>query len=415
MEGRLREGRPPILDLHPDITEYVVDAITNVRAAHGTINSLIIRSFFRGYINAKYPQLLRQQSFSRRWCRKWLALTLPWSYKRGTTSGQKMPIDWEQQCQDMVKRVSAKAAQYNILHPCFIINWDQTGVHLMKASNATYADIKDKQVPMIGQDEKRQITAVVTSSLAGDLLPLQLIFTGQDANKKQQKAVPTLNVVTTARTRDWHLTQTKNHWSSLESMKDFIRAIINPYVAAKGREHGVHVPHCVLLLDCWSVHTSKAFRDWMARSYPRYHLVYVPAGCTGKAQPADVGLQRPFKHAITNAFTNWLSDQIHYTVKGGKAPSEVKIDTRLSTLKPLLVDWTWHSWIKLRDKKELIIDTWAKCGLAEVLVAAQQVEAMRYIMAQPEQVLGVEEDAQIMDSEDEDGDEDEEEEEAGTD
>ena len=33
----------------------------------------------------------------------------------------------------------------------------------------------------------------------------------------------------------------------------------------------------------------------MAEGYPSYHLVFIPADCTRKAQPADVGLQRPFK------------------------------------------------------------------------------------------------------------------------
>ncbi len=383
-----RSGRPGFLSQYPDIGEYVIEAITNIRAAHGTINSLIINSLFRAYVKAKYPNRFKRRSFGRGWCRKWLARTLPWTYKRGTTSGQKLPLDWEEQCEGMVKRVSAKAAQHNILHPSFIINWDQTAVLLMSANNSTYSHVKEKQVPMIGQDEKRQITAVVTSTLDGDLLPLQLIFKGQDKNKKQQKAVPSLNSITTRRTAGWHLTQTENHWSSLESMKDFIRIIIHPYIQAKGRQHNVTVPHCVLLLDCWSVHTSKEFRDWMTTCYPRYHLVYVPAGCTGKAQPADVGLQRPFKHTIKSAFTYWLTDEIHHTIKGGKAPSEVKINTSIVTLKPLLVDWTWQSWYKLKGKRDVIRQGWERCGLGKVLDKAQQAEAMRYCLNEPVQAVG---------------------------
>ena len=89
----------------------------------------------------------------------------------------------------MGKRVAAAAAKYNITQPCFIINWDQTAVLLQQASAYTMADCKLKQVPMTGKEEKRQITAVVASTLGGDLLPLQLVFTGQDKNKAQQKAV----------------------------------------------------------------------------------------------------------------------------------------------------------------------------------------------------------------------------------
>src|SRR5579862_6661325 len=109
----------------------------------------------------------------------------------------------------------------------------------MPAPKHTYHHVKDKQVPIVGQEEKRQITAVVASTLEGGLLPLQLIFKGQDKNKKERKAVPSLGEVDTKRTRNWHLTQTYNHWSTLESMKDYIRLIIHPWVQAKAREHKV--------------------------------------------------------------------------------------------------------------------------------------------------------------------------------
>jgi hypothetical protein len=394
-----RTGRPSVLTEHPEVEEYVIDAIVNIRAASGTINSIVISSFFRGFIAAKCPDLMKECSFSRRWCRKWFAHHFSWTYKKATTSGQKLPVDWEEKVARMVKRVSGTAAQHNIVHPCFIINWDQTGVVLMQASKYTYHDIKSKQVPVAGQDDKRQITAVVASTLDGDLLPLQLIFKGQDRNKQQQKAVPALGEVDTKRTRGWHLTQTNNHWSSLDSMKDYIRGIVRPWVEQKGKELGVVSPHCVLLLDCWSVHKSKEFITWMAKAYPRYHLVFVPAGCTGKAQPADVGLQRPFKCGIVNAFTSWMSNEIHLLVKGGAAPAEVKVDTGLVKLKPWLVRWTWQSWDKLRRNRDMIKQGWDRCGLSQVLDKAQQVEAMRFCISQPAEadVLGEEEEDACVD------------------
>ena len=80
-------------------------------------------------------------------------------------------------------------------------------------------------MPVVGLEEKRQITAVVAGALSGELLPLQLLFAGQDRDKKKQRAVPTLDPVTHAHVLEegWHLSQTHNHWSTLESMKDYIR------------------------------------------------------------------------------------------------------------------------------------------------------------------------------------------------
>jgi hypothetical protein len=47
----------------------------------------------------------------------------------------------------------------------------------------------------------------------------------------------------------------------------------------------------IWLIDCWSVHTTVAFRDWMSKNHPRILVLYVPANCTSKFQPADVVLQ----------------------------------------------------------------------------------------------------------------------------
>ena len=51
----------------------------------------------------------------------------------------------------------------------------------------------------------------------------------------------------------------------------------------------------LLLLDLWCHHRSAEFRNWVKDNYPWIKLVYIPGGCTGKVQPADVGLNRPMK------------------------------------------------------------------------------------------------------------------------
>jgi hypothetical protein len=54
-------------------------------------------------------------------------------------------------------------------------------------------------------------------------------------------------------------------------------------------------PAALLLLDLWCHHRSAEFRTWVEVNYPWIKLVYIPGGCTGKVQPADVGLNRPVK------------------------------------------------------------------------------------------------------------------------
>jgi hypothetical protein len=220
-----RTGRPYLLDTVPEADAFIISTLRALRQGGSTVNSIVVASVMRSVLSVRAPELLQQLSISRRWCRSWLKRRLGWSYKKATTSGQKLPAQWQERVREMKLRVAATVDSHHITHPCFIINWDQTAVLLVQSQKYTYHHTKEKQVPVAGLEEKRQITAVVAGALSGELLPLQLIFAGQDRNPKQQKAVPTLDAVTHSAVQheEWHLTQTHNHWSTLVSMQDYVR------------------------------------------------------------------------------------------------------------------------------------------------------------------------------------------------
>jgi hypothetical protein len=51
----------------------------------------------------------------------------------------------------------------------------------------------------------------------------------------------------------------------------------------------------------WSVHVSAAFRTFL-KGYPHILVLFIPPNCTGKLQPQDVAVQKPFKGAVQAAF-----------------------------------------------------------------------------------------------------------------
>lgn len=61
--------------------------------------------------------------------------------------------------------------------PGLVLNWDQTGIHLVPVSAWTMHMDKmgSKCVEITGVNDKRQITAVFCGSAAGDFLHLQLV------------------------------------------------------------------------------------------------------------------------------------------------------------------------------------------------------------------------------------------------
>jgi hypothetical protein len=259
------------------------------------------------------------------------------------------------------------------VHPSLVINMDQTGVHLVPVDTRTFEATGSKDVKVIGGEDKRQITAYVGSSLNGDLLPLQLIFTG--TTKQCLPAATELSVSALV-----HLTHTDNHWSSQETMQQWVREVLQPYVDRRRVEFDLAPsPHVVLVLDVWSVHKSKEFIKFLTDNFPRIHLVFVPANCTSKLQVADVVLQRPFKHGVKKAFNEWAAQVIVGQIES-KAAIGLTSDLGMKTIKPLVLQWCIDSWTSMSkdEGRELIKVGWIKCCIQffDVLDRAKRVDAV---------------------------------------
>jgi hypothetical protein len=106
-------------------------------------------------------------------------------------------------------------------------------------------------------------------------------------------------------------------------------------------------------------------------------VVFIPAGCTGKAQPADVVLQRPLKCEVTNQFLQWTTEMIteQLSENSDDVPT-CEIDHSMGTLKPKLVEWMWHSWSELRLRDGMIVKGWAKIGLDAIFKPERQAAAL---------------------------------------
>lgn len=233
---------------------------------------------------------------------------------------------------------------------------DQTGVNLVSASSWTYEMVGSRDVAVVGAEDKRQITACVAASLRGDLLPLQLIFQG-----KTERSLPAATAASVAARID--ITNSANHWSSQETMQRWVEKVLLPHSERMIELHALNSnAHMLLLIDCWSVHKSAEFRDWLKKQHPRIHLVYVPANCTSRLQLCDVALQRPFKSCIKQSFNDWAATAIAAQIKCGKVTG-ITEQLGMKALKPAVLQWCIDSWKGLRERPELIMQGWQKSCL----------------------------------------------------
>ena len=71
-----------------------------------------------------------------------------------------------------------------------------------------------------GLEDKRQITALLSCTMSGTLLPPQILYQGKLDQCHPNAQFPS----------DWDIFYTENHWSNEQSMLRFVDTIISLYI-----------------------------------------------------------------------------------------------------------------------------------------------------------------------------------------
>lgn len=366
----------------PDVEQKIQDVLHVMRNKGTVVNVAVIGHVMRAIISRLQPDLLHQLLISNSFIKNWVKDRMNWTWRARTTSASKLPENWRERGIEFAKRIAC-FMQVHKVNPALVVNIDQTGVHLCPSDHHTFAEKSSKSVGVIGAEDKRQITACVASSMDGDLLPLQLIFQG-----KTDACHPPMT--DSAREARIHITHTENHWSSSQTMQQWVDFVLLPFVNRKCTELGLpRDSHIILVLDCWAVHLKGEFPSWMADKYPQIHVVYVPANCTSTLQVADVMLQRPFKCGLRRRFNTWaasiIQEQINNNDILGLSPY-----LKMSQIKPKVLEWCIESWRRLREEngRDLIKFGWHMCVLSlfDVLHADRRAQAVEEALANKKQL-----------------------------
>ena len=187
-----------------------------------------------------------------RWIRHFVAQKpLNWSFRVGTTASHKLPSDWEEQGRNFI-RYCAKSVLLNQIPPTQVVNWDQTGVCYTPVGNQRTYEIKNsRDVSIIGKEEMRACTATMTSTLSGDVMPIQAIFPG-----KTERSLPNVDSDHVL----WTFSgKSGNHWANQDTLVKYVASILGPNLKAACEKSGVR--HTLLIFDCWSVHRTEEFRS----------------------------------------------------------------------------------------------------------------------------------------------------------
>ena len=91
------------------------------------------------------------------------------------------------------------------------------------------------------------------------------------------------------------------------------------------------------IMDTFKGEDNDIMRELCSKS--KCEVVIVPHNLTNKFQPLDLRVNRAAKAFIQNCYNEWFANQVAIQLKRGIDPTDVKISSKLSDLKPLHAAW----------------------------------------------------------------------------
>ena len=90
-------------------------------------------------------------------------------------------------------------------------------------------------------------------------------------------------------------------------------------------------------MDSFKGQDNDRLRERCSENY--CEVVIVPHNLTNKFQPLDISVNKAAKAFIQNMYNEWFSNEVATQLNRGVDPTEVKVTSKLSHLKPLYTSW----------------------------------------------------------------------------
>ena len=175
----------------------------------------------------------------------------------------------------------------------FILNMDQTPVFFSMTPNTT-VNVRGARTVNVRKSSgsTQRLTVAVAVTAAGKFLKPMIVFKGKPGGRIEKKELPTLS------DRCLYGVQQKA-WMSERLCLRWVEEVLKPW-AEEAPEHVV--PY--LLLDSYPCHLMKSMTH--AIQALGVEIEHVPGGCTGLAQPVDVGINKPLKCHIRRYWEEYM-------------------------------------------------------------------------------------------------------------
>ena len=229
LEGvpKKKRGRPTLLPT--EIDHKVIEMVIKMRESGAVINYNILVAVATGIVTANDRTLLKKYGgkieFSSKWCES-IVKRLGYVKRKSTTAKPIIAPGLISEIGLTFYKDINEIVQAHEIPAEMIINIDQTPLPFVLISKYTLAEKGASRVSVPGTSDYRQITGTFGVTMAGDFLPIQLIYQG-----KTKLCQPKFNFP-----KEFHITQTPNHWANEETSIEMLNQILIPYIESKRKE-----------------------------------------------------------------------------------------------------------------------------------------------------------------------------------
>ena len=176
-----------------DLDEKLRLYLKQIRANGGPLTARIAIAAARGLLLADNPNKLVKNGghieLNRHWAYS-LYKRMGFVQRKPTTSKGKYSLENFHSLKRSFLDDVVATVEIEEIPPELILNWDQTGIQLVPSTSWSIEQKGVKRVEVVGQNDKRQVTAVLCGTIVGDLLPLQIIYEGSTNRCHPKYAFP---------------------------------------------------------------------------------------------------------------------------------------------------------------------------------------------------------------------------------
>ena len=202
----------------------------------------------------------------------------------------------------------------------------------------------------------RQITGTFGISLNGEFPPIQLIYQGKTERCHPKFKFP----------EEFHVAHTKNHLYNEEKSKELVTKILIPFVKKKIAELKLRKnQEWLLISDVFKGHWTEQMKALVSSSNGK--MIPVPNNLTNEFQPLDLTVNRTCKAFFRKESQEWFASQVQLQIENGVTPEEVKVDKKISILKPLHAKWVTSFYDKMQSRPDIALRGWKRFGITNFL------------------------------------------------